>query len=51
MRGALAPTPGRIAVLTLAGFMSRTAPFAIGSEGSRDSIAYGTLGPVDERWS
>jgi|EndMetStandDraft_7_1072992.scaffolds.fasta_scaffold14293_2 hypothetical protein len=51
MRGFLAPIRYPNAVPALAGFMSRTAPFAIGSEGSRDSIAYGTLGPVDERWS
>jgi polysaccharide biosynthesis/export protein len=46
MRGALAPIPCLVAALALAGCMGRTAPVAVGSDGSPDSIAYGAPYPA-----
>ncbi|MEH2518120.1 polysaccharide export outer membrane protein [Bradyrhizobium sp. AZCC 1610] len=46
MRGVLAPIPCLIAALALAGCMGRTAPVAGASEGSPDSMAYGTPYPA-----
>jgi len=46
MRGALALIPCLVAAVALAGCMGRTAPVAVTSEGSPDSIAYGALYPA-----
>ena len=46
MRGALAPIPCLVAALALAGCMGRTAPVAVTSGGSPDSVAYGTPYPA-----
>ena len=46
MRGVLAPIPCLDAALALAGCMGRTAPVAVTSEGSPDSIAYGAPYPA-----
>ena len=46
MRGALAPIPCLVAAVALAGCMGRTAPVAVTSEGSPDSIAYGAPYPA-----
>jgi polysaccharide export outer membrane protein len=46
MRGALAPIPCLVAAVALAGCIGRTAPVAVTSEGSPDSIAYGGPAPM-----
>jgi polysaccharide biosynthesis/export protein len=46
MRGALTPILCLVAALALAGCMGRTAPVAVTSEGSPDSIAYGAPYPA-----
>jgi len=44
MRGVLAPIPCMVAALALAGCMGRTAPVAVATQGSLDSMAY--VGPA-----
>jgi polysaccharide biosynthesis/export protein len=46
MRDLLAPIPCLVAALALAGCMGRTAPVAVASEGSSDSMAYGAPYPA-----
>ena len=46
MRGVLAPIPCLVAALALAGCMGRTAPVAVASQGSLDSMAYGGPAPM-----
>ena len=46
MRGMLAPISCLVAALALAGCMGRSAPVAVASEGSPDSVAYGTSYPA-----